>query len=383
MAGKCVRLIGDLSDNEAVTYLGLFEPDGVRGGILRSAEKDAATSFPAPVIPASLVRDLRLDGGELIEVSIENPDQHYKVVLQSLKSITSIDGRDLDDHHDFSRFDELPRFDTFERLTLSSEGGPLAMRVMDLFAPLGVGQHGLIVAEEGAGKSILVQQIANSIAKAHSEIEVMVLVLGERPEEVTNMERSIPGGVISSSSYRDDASHVRTAELALMRARRLVESGKDVFVLIDSLTELVHAYNSEVRDPQRVIEDVLNPVAIDRIQEILNSAVDVEGGGSLTILGSVVAGTGNELDGLIFESLCGKGGMEVFLSSELAGLKIWPAIDIGRSGGCVELLNSEELGVAEDFRKKLAKGSLEKSIQALHKKMLQYESNGELLEATS
>ena len=372
-----------MSENEAVTYLGFFEPDGVRGGILRSAEKDLLAPFPAPVIPSSLVRELRLDGGEFIEVLIENPDPHHKVVLQSLKAITSIDGRDLDDHHDFSRFDELPRFDAYERLTLSVEGGPLAMRIVDLFAPLGVGQHGLIVAEPGAGKSVFIQQTANALAELHPDTEVMILLLGERPEEVTNMERSIPGGVISSSSYRDDSSHVRTAELSLMRARRLVEAGKDVFVLIDSVTELAQAYNSEVRDPHRVIDDVLNPVAIDRIQELLQSAVDVEGGGSLTILGSVAAGTGSELDDLVFEALRGKGGMEVFLSAELAGLKISPAIDIGRSVGCQGLLHSEELGVAEDFRKKLARGPLEKEMPALHKVMRQYESNGELLEATS
>jgi len=154
-------------------------------------------------------------------------------------------------------------------------------------------------------------------------------------------------------------------------------------VLIDSVTELAQAYNSEVRDPHRVIDDVLNPVAIDRTQELLQSAVDVEGGGSLTILGSVAAGTGSELDDLVFEALRGKGGMEVFLSAELAGLKISPAIDIGRSVGCQGLLHSEELGVAEDFRKKLARGPLEKEMPALHKVMRQYESNGELLEATS
>lgn len=368
-----------------VSYLGYFEPDGVRGGILRSPGEGGANGFPAPVIPASLVDELKLNGGELIEVALENPDPHHKVVLQSLKVITAIEGRDLDDHHDFTRFEDLPRFENPEQLALSTEGGPLAMRILDLFAPLGIGERGLLISEAGAGKTILIQQIANAVAEAHPETESMILLLDERPEEVTNMERTIPGRVFASSSYKDSASHIKVAEFALMRARRLVEAGKDVFVLIDSVTELARAYNSEVRDPRRVLDADLSPVAIDRTLDILNSPIDVEGGGSLTILASAVAGGESELDGLILEALRNSRGMEVFLSAELAELRVWPAIDIARSGtGCgAELLNKEELEAAEEFRKKAAKGPLEKSLPALHKKMREYESNGELFEAIS
>ena len=373
-----------LSENTTISYLGYFEPDGVRGGVLRSPEKDGG-GFPPPVIPASIVDELRLNGGELIEVALENADPHHRVVVQSIKSVTSIEGRDLDDHHDFTRFEELPRFENPEQLLLSTEGGPLAMRILDLFAPLGVGERGLIVAEPGAGKTIFVQQVANAIVEGHPETELMVVLLDERPEEVTNMERTIPGKVLASSSYRDSASHVKVAEFALMRARRLVEAGKDVFVLLDSVTELARAYNSEVRDPRRVLDAELSPVAIDRTLDVLNSAIDVEGDGSLTILASASAGTGSELDGMILEALKDSRGMEVFLASELAELRIWPAIDIARSGtGCAaELLNKEEQEASNDFRKKAAKGSLEKTLPALHKKMREYESNGELLEATS
>ena len=367
------------------SYLGYFEPDGVRGGVLRSPEKGEAGGFPAPVIPASLVGELKLNGGELIEVALENPDPHHKVVLQSLKAITAIEGRDLDDHHDFTRFEDLPRFENPEQLVLSTEGGPLAMRILDLFAPLGIGERGLLISEAGAGKTILIQQVANAVAEAHSETESMILLLDERPEEVTNMERSIPGRVFASSSYKDSASHIKVAEFALMRARRLVEAGKDVFVLIDSVTELARAYNSEVRDPRRVLDADLSPVAIDRTLDILDSPIDVEGGGSLTILASAVAGGESELDGLILEAMRNSRGMEAFLSAELAGLRVWPAIDIARSGTgcCEELLNKEELDAAEEFRKKAAKGPVEKSLPALHKKMSEYESNGELLEAIS
>ena len=374
-----------MNENTMVSYLGYFEPDGVRGGVLRSPEEGGAAGFPAPVIPASLVNELKLNGGELIEVALENPDPHHKVVLQSLKVITAVEGRDLDDHHDFTRFEDLPRFENPEQLVLSTEGGPLAMRLLDLFAPLGIGERGLLISEAGAGKTILIQQIANAIAERHPETESMMLLLDERPEEVTNMERTIPGRVFASSCYKDSASHITVAEFALMRARRLVEAGKDVFVLIDSVTELARAYNSEVRDPRRVLDADLSPVAIDRTLDILNSPIDVEGGGSLTILASAAAGGESELDGLVLEALRNSRGMEAFLSAELAELRVWPAIDIARSGtGCAaELLNKEELEAAGEFRKKAAKGPLGKSVPALHKKMREYESNGELLEAIS
>lgn len=372
-------------ENEAVSYSGFFEPDGVRGGILRSPDEGVASAFATPVIPASLVSELRLAGGELIEVSLENSDPHHKVVLHSLKAISSIEGRDIDDHHDFSRFDELPRFENPEQLVFSSEGGPLAMRLLDLFAPLGVGERGLIMAEPGAGKTILIQQVTNALCEAHPETEVLMVLLGERPEEVTNLERTVPAKIFSSSSYKDSASHVKVAEFALMRARRLVEAGKDVFVLIDSITQLARAYNCEVRDTQRVLDDVLSPVAIDRTLDVLNSTVDVEGGGSLTLLASACAGEGSELDAMILEGLRDNRGMEVFLSAELAESRIWPAIDITRSKtGCSEeLITKEECDAAAEFRKRVAKGSPGKNLSALHKKMRQYESNGELLEATS
>jgi transcription termination factor Rho len=166
-----------------------------------------------------------------------------------------------------------------------------------------------------------------------------------------------------------------------MRARRLVEAGKDVFVIIDSLTELARAYNTEVRDPQRIIDVDLSPVAIDRTLEVLHSSVAIEDGGSLTILASVAVGTGSELDEMIFEAVRSSEGMEVFLSTELASLRIWPAIDIERSapGAAGDLLDKQQLELAEDFRKKLSGGAVEKKLPALHKKLRKYESNGELL----
>ena len=374
-----------MSEDTTVSYSGFYEPDGIRGGILRRAGGDSRDQQVSPVIPARLVSELKLNGGELIEVLVNSRDLQQRVVLQTLEAFVSIDGRDIDGHHDFSRLEDLPRSETLQRLAFSTEGGPLAMRILDLFAPLGLGQSGLVVSEPRSGKTILLQQIANAMSERHSAVEVMILLLGEKPEEVTDIERSIPGMVISSSSYQGSKGHLRTAELTLMRARRLVEAGKDVLVIIDSLTELARAYNTEVRDPQRIIDVDLSPVAIDRTLEVLHSSVAIEDGGSLTILASVSVGTGSELDEMIFEAVRSAEGMEVFLSAELASLRIWPAIDIERSapGGGGELLDKEELELAGDFRKKLAGGAVEKKLPALHKKLRKYESNGELLKPTT
>ncbi len=374
-----------LSEDTTVSYSGFYEPDGIRGGILRRAGGDSRDQQVSPVIPARLVSELKLNGGELIEVLVNSRDLQQRVVLQTLEAFVSIDGRDIDGHHDFSRLEDLPRAETLQRLAFSTEGGPLAMRILDLFAPLGLGQSGLVVSEPRSGKTILLQQIANAMSERHPATEVMILLLGEKPEEVTDIERSIPGTVISSSSYQGSRDHLRMAELTLMWARRLVEAGKDVLVIIDSLTELARAYNTEVRDPQRIIDVDLSPVAIDRTLETLNSSVAIEGGGSLTILASVSVGTGSELDEMIFEAVRSSEGMEVFLSAELASLRIWPAIDIERSapGAAGEFLDKEELEVVEDFRKKLSGGAVEKKLPALHKQMRKYESNGELLKATT
>jgi transcription termination factor Rho len=374
-----------LSEDSTVSYSGFYEPDGIRGGILRPSGERSRDQQVSPVIPARLVSELKLNGGELIEATINSRELNQRIVLQTLEAFVSIDGRDLDDHHDFVRLEELPRAESPRTLAFSTEGGPLAMRILDLFTPLGIGESGLVISEPGSGKTILLQQIANAMQERHPGTEVLVLLLGEKPEEVTDIERSTPGMVVSSSSYQGSRDHLRTAELTLMRAKRLVEAGKDVLVILDSLTELARAYNAEVRDPQRIIDVELSPVAIDRTLDLLDSSVAIEEGGSLTILASLSAGTGIELDDLISEAVRGRGSMEVFLSAELAALRIWPAIDIERStaGSAGELLDKEALELAEDFRKKLAGGSIEKKLPALHKKMRKYESNGELLKATT
>ena len=374
-----------MSEDSTVSYSGFYEPDGIRGGILRPSGERSRDQQVSPVIPARLVSELKLNGGELIEATINSRELNQRIVLQTLEAFVSIDGRDLDDHHDFVRLEELPRAESPRTLAFSTEGGPLAMRILDLFTPLGIGESGLVISEPGSGKTILLQQIANAMQERPPGTEVLVLLLGEKPEEVTDIERSTPGMVVSSSSYQGSRDHLRTAELTLMRAKRLVEAGKDVLVIVDSLTELARAYNAEVRDPQRIIDVELSPVAIDRTLDLLDSSVAIEEGGSLTILASLSAGTGIELDDLISEAVRGRGSMEVFLSAELAALRIWPAIDIERStaGPAGELLDKEALELAEDFRKKLAGGAIEKKLPALHKKMRKYESNGELLKATS
>ena len=170
-----------MSEDSTVSYSGFYEPDGIRGGILRSTGESSRDQQVSPVIPARLVSELKLNGGELIEAKINSRELQQRIVLQTLEAFVSIDGRDLDDHHDFVRLENLPRAESPRRLAFSTEGGPLAMRILDLFTPLGIGQSGLVISEPGSGKTILLQQIANAVKEGNPATEVMILLLGEKP----------------------------------------------------------------------------------------------------------------------------------------------------------------------------------------------------------
>ncbi len=230
-----------------------------------------------------------------------------------------------------SNWDELTPIDPKEKINLEYGAEPLTTRVMDLFTPIGKGQRGLIVAPPRTGKTILLQHIAKAVSVNHPEMHLMVLLVDERPEEVTEMRRTIRGEVIASSSDRDSANHIRTAELVMERAKRLTEQGKDVFVLLDSLTRLARAYNKATTGG-RTMSGGLDSRAMEVPKRLFGSARALEEGGTLTVVGTALVETGSRMDDVIFEEFKGTGNMELVLDRKLSDRRIFPAINLAESG---------------------------------------------------
>ena len=254
-------------------------------------------------------------------------------------------------------FEDLTPIFPRERLTLEDSPADLSMRLIDLIAPIGKGQRGLIVAPPKAGKTTLLKKIANSIEKKHPEVEMIVLLVDERPEEVTDMKRSLNGGEVIYSTFDElPQHHVKVAEMVLARAQRLVEHGKDVVILLDSITRLARAYNLVVPSSGRTLSGGLDPGALHKPKKFFGAARNIEEGGSITILATALVETGSRMDDVIFEEFKGTGNMELHLDRKLSEKRIFPAIDLNRSGTRREdlLMNQEELEAIWAMRRAMA-----------------------------
>jgi transcription termination factor Rho len=260
--------------------------------------------------------------------------------------IESLNGLDPEVATTRGDFESLrPRYPD-ERLRLESESGGVSMRVVDLFAPIGKGQRGLIVAPPRAGKTILLQQIANSIAENHPEVFLIMLLIDERPEEVTDMRASVPTAEVISSTFDEPAArHVLVTEMVGEKAKRLVEAGRDVVILLDSITRMARAHNTVLPNNGRILSGGVDARAMAKPKRFFGAARKIEGGGSLTIIGTALIDTGSRMDEVIFEEFKGTGNMELVLSRDLANSRIFPAIDIFKSGTRKEelLLSQEEM----------------------------------------
>jgi transcription termination factor Rho len=374
-----------LNGKTPATVTALFERVG-KSGYLRFPAAEYRERPTDPMVPGQLCRDLKLRGGERVEGVIQETTPRQGGTHE-LQEITAIDGVKLAQRREISRglvpFEDLKLMPVAQKLKLSTSGGPLAMRIIDLFAPIGFGQRGIIVAPPRTGKTILLQQIAHAIAANHPRAHVLVVVIDERPEEVTEMKRSLPGEVVASGNDAESSNHVRIAELMLERAKRMVEGGKDVVVILDSLTRLSRAYNAEARARGRVLTQELERQALARPRAILESARAVSPGGSLTVIASLLAETGNALDGAIVEEFKGTAEMELVLSSELASHRVWPAIDVPRSGTHTPevLLSDAERAAAAARLKKLGRKGLSAGVPKLYTEMRKFDTNEELVEA--
>lgn len=280
-------------------------------------------------VSLSQIRRFALRTGDMVAGQVRPPKESEKYF--GLLRVEAINGIDPEVAKLRPHFDELTPIYPDHAFKLETGQSGLAGRVIDLIAPIGKGQRGLIVAPPKAGKTTLLQHIANGIAVNHPDVHLMVLLVGERPEEVTDMVRGVRGEVLSSTFDEPTESHVHVAEMALERARRLVETGRDVVVLLDSITRLARAYNLAVAPSGRTLSGGLDPVALYPPKRFFGAARNIEGGGSLTIMGTCLVDTGSRMDDVIYEEFKGTGNLELTLDRKLQERRIFPAVDIQKS----------------------------------------------------
>lgn len=299
-----------------------------------------------------------------------------------LDKVTQINGKDAEDYNEVVRFNDMTVVDPHPQLKLETPGGPMEMRIVDLICPVGKGQRGLIVAPPRTGKTILLQQIANAISENHPECLLMILLVDERPEEVTDFRRQCPlAEVIASNNDQEIASHVRVAEFTVERAKRMAEFGQDVVILMDSLTRLGRAYNRYVAGSGRTMTGGVDIRALEIPKRQFGAARKIENGGSLTILATALVETGSRMDDLIFEEFKGTGNMELQLDRKLAERRVWPAIDIPRSGTRKEELLVEpwQLPKMHMLRRFLSSLSVDEEMPQLLLALSKFETNADFL----
>jgi transcription termination factor Rho len=294
-------------------------------------------------ISASQIRRFDLRPGDLVSGKVRPPKENERYF--GLLHVEAVNGEDPNQAAERLHFPALTPLYPQKKLTLETTPDRLSTRIMDLIAPVGLGQRGLIVAQPKAGKTMLLKEIANSIAENYPEIELFVLLIDERPEEVTDMQRSVKAEVVSSTFDELPENHIKVAELVLERAQRLVEHKRDVVILLDSITRLARAYNLVIPPSGRTLSGGIDPTAFHRPKRFFGAARNIEEGGSLTILATALVETGSRMDDVIYEEFKGTGNLEVHLDRRLAERRIFPAIDIRRSGTRREelLLSKEEL----------------------------------------
>jgi transcription termination factor Rho len=355
-------------------------PEGF--GFLRRAEDNYHSTPQDTYVSAAQIRRFNLRTGMTVQ-GLARPAQGGQQA-QALLQVEAVDGVTPEQGSQRARFEDLTPLHPNRRLVLENGAEPLGMRVMDLVTPVGKGQRGLIVAPPRTGKTILLQQIARSLLHNHPECYLFMLLIDERPEEVTEMKRLVAGPkaeVISSTFDAPGREHVRLAELVIEKAKRLVEGGRDVVILLDSLTRLARAYNAQSPDHGKTMSGGLAAGSLDKPKRFFGAARATEEGGSLTILATALVDTGSRMDEVIFEEFKGTGNMELHLDRRLVDKRVWPAIDINASGTRREelLMPAEELRQAWLVRKVLSDMNSVEAMQLLTRQLSKARSNGEFL----
>ena len=359
---------------------GLLEVTDRGHGFLRSLKNNYTNRPNDPYVSREVISKYNLRSGVVLKAETQ---KNKKGGGPAIGGLMSINGQCPDDFLEVTDFDDFVVIDPLERIRLETGPEPLSTRVIDLLTPIGKGQRGLIVSPPRTGKTVLLQQIAKGITMNHPEIHLMVLLIDERPEEVTDMRRSIDGEVIASSNDKGVDSHVRLAKLALERVKRLTEMGEDVVVLMDSLTRLGRAFNSWTKSSGRTMSGGVDIRALQLPKQIFGSARNAEGGGSLTILATALIDTGSRMDEVIFQEFKGTGNMELVLDRQLANRRMYPAIDIPQSGTRKEelLLDPDELEKIHRLRRHLDSLPAGQDVDMLLKALRKHPSNKEFLAA--
>jgi transcription termination factor Rho len=355
-------------------------PDGF--GFLRSPDYNYLPCPDDIYISPSQIRRFGLRTGAVVAGQIRPPKENERYF--ALLRVEAINYDNPDVLPQKVVFDDLTPLHPNKRLSLEAEANEINMRVMDMMTPIGKGQRGLIVAPPRTGKTVLLQKMANSILKNHPECYVIVLLIDERPEEVTDMERTVKGPYVEviSSTFDEPASrHVQVSEMVIEKAKRLVEYGRDVVILLDSITRLARAYNTEVPHSGKILSGGVDAAALHKPKRFFGAARNIEEGGSLTILATALVDTGSRMDEVIFEEFKGTGNMEVHLDRRLVDKRVWPAIDVNRSGTRKEelLMDPDELRRMYILRKVLSDMNPVEAMELLINRMARTKTNAEFL----
>jgi transcription termination factor Rho len=347
-------------------------------GFLRNVTRNYIAQPADAYVSAPLVQRYQLREGMLLGGPIE-PSR--KGTGPRLLDVIELEGMEPAKYPRRS-FDNLTPIDPHEHIRLETGSEPLTTRVMDLLTPIGKGQRGLLVSPPRTGKTVLLQHIAQAVSANHPEMHLMMLLIDERPEEVTDMQRTIRGEVIASSADRDATAHIRLAQLVVERARRLAEQGRQVFVLLDSLTRLARAYNRNAGNSGRTLSGGVDARALEVPKRLFGTARVFDEGGSITVMGTALIETGSRMDEVIFQEFKGTGNMELVLDRRLSDRRIFPAMDIQQSGTRKEerILAPEVLKQVTLLRRSLSQLHPVAAMELLVKKLSEYKTNAEFLE---
>ena len=348
-------------------------------GFLRSADYNYLPSPDDIYVSPSQIKRFNLRTGDYVSGQVRPPKEGERFF--ALLRVEAVNDQDPEEIRERTLFDNLTPLYPIKRLKLESAPGEYSMRIIDLLAPIGKGQRGLIVSPPKSGKTILLQKIANSITRNHPEVKLIMLLIDERPEEVTDMQRSVQAEVISSTFDEPADRHVQVANMVIEKAKRLVEAKNDVVILLDSITRLARAHNTVIPHSGRILSGGVDSNALHKPKRFFGSARNIEEGGSLTIIATALIETGSRMDEVIFEEFKGTGNMELVLNRDLSDRRIFPAIDVNKSGTRKEelLLTEEELNKVWILRKILSDFDPIEAMEFLSDKIKGTKNNKEFL----
>ncbi|NTU91974.1 MAG: transcription termination factor Rho [Chlorobiaceae bacterium] len=367
----------DSENGQVMVNTGVLQviPEGY--GFLRSSNYNYLSSPDDIYVSPSQIKRFNMRTGDTVSGQVRAPKEGERFF--ALLKINTINGKDPEVTRERPFFENLTPLFPHERLKLETRQNEYSGRIMDIFTPIGKGQRGLIVAQPKTGKTILLQMIANAIIKNHPEVYLIVLLIDERPEEVTDMARSVEAEVVSSTFDEDPERHVQVADMVLEKAKRMVEVGRDVVILLDSITRLARAHNTIIPHSGKILSGGIDANALTKPKRFFGAARNIEEGGSLTIIATALVDTGSRMDDVIFEEFKGTGNMELALDRRLSERRIFPAIDILRSGTRKEelLFTREELSRTWLLRKYLGDKNPIECMEFMREKIVETKDNKE------